>query len=47
LFQTLSLGVGNTGVTDVVLSLKYPLGDILGAIFVLVVANFLLRQAVD
>jgi len=47
LFQTLSLGAGNTGVTDVVLSLKYTLGDILGAVLVLVVANFLLRQAVD
>jgi len=47
LFQTLSLGAGNTGVTDVVLSLKYTLGDILGAIFVLVAANFLLKQATN
>jgi len=47
LFQTLSLGVGNTGVTDVVLSLKYTVGDILGAIFVLVAANFLLKQATN
>ena len=47
LFQTLSIGLGNTGVTDVVLSLKYTLGDILGAIFVLFVANFLLRQTIN
>ena len=47
LFQALSLSAGNTDVADVMLSLKYTLGDILGAIFVLVVANFLLRQAID
>ena len=46
LFQTLSIGWGDTGVADVVLSLKYTVGDILGAIFVLLIANVLLRQAI-
>ena len=47
LFQTLSIGFGNTGIADVVLSLKYTVGDIVGAIFVLFVANFLLRRTVN
>ena len=47
LFQTLSIGLGDTGVANVVLSLKYTAGDIFGAIFVLFVANYLLRQAIN
>jgi hypothetical protein len=47
LFQTLSIGLGDTGIADVVLSLKYTAGDILGAIFVLFTANFLLRRSLN
>lgn len=47
LFQALSIGLGDTGVADVVLSLKYTVGDILGAISVLFIANFLLRRSLN
>ena len=47
LFQTLSIGLGDTGIADVVLALKYTVGDIFGAIFVLFVANYLLRKAIN
>jgi len=47
LFQTLSIGLGDAGMADVLLSLKYTVGDIFGAIFVLFAANYLLRQAVN
>ena len=47
LFQTLSIGLGNTGVTDIVMSLKYTVGDILGSIVVLFVADFLLRRVLN
>jgi len=47
LFQTLSIGLGNTDVTDIVMSLKYTVGDILGSIAVLFVANFLLRRVLN
>ena len=47
LFQTLSIGLGNTGVSDIVTSLKYTVGDISGSIFVLFVANFLLRRVLN
>ena len=47
LFQTLSIGLGDTGFVDVLLSLKYTVGDIFGAIFVLFAANYLLRQAIN
>ena len=47
LFQALSIGFGDTGVADVVLSLKFTVGDMLGALFVLFIANFLLRQSLN
>ena len=47
LFQTLSIGLGDTDFVDVLLSLKYTVGDIFGAIFVLFVANYLLRKAIN
>ena len=47
LFQALSIGFGDTGVADVVLSLKYTVGDMFGALFVLFIANFLLRQSLN
>lgn len=47
LFQTLSISLGDTGIADVLLSLQYTVGDILGAIFVLFAANYLLRQAIN
>ena len=45
LFQTISISLGDTGVADMLLSFKYTVGDILGATFVLFMANFLLRQS--
>ena len=47
LFQTISIGLGDTGVAVMLLSFKYTVGDILGAIFVLFVANYLLRKAIN
>jgi len=37
----------DTGVADIMLTLRYALGDIFGAIFVLFVVNFLLRTTLS
>ena len=47
LFQTLSIGIVDTRVADIMLPLIYTVGDILGAIFVLFVANFLLSKTLS
>jgi len=47
LFQTLSIGIVDTGIADIMLALRYIVGDILGAIFVLFVANFLLSKTLS
>ena len=42
--QTAALQLGNTGMGDVILSLKYTTGDILGSLVVFALASYALRR---
>jgi hypothetical protein len=43
--QTAAIQLGNTGIGDVLLSLRYIVGDILGSIVVFALASYALRRA--
>ena len=43
--QTSAIQLGNTGVGNIILSLKYTLGDILGSVVVFVFASYALRRS--
>jgi len=43
--QTAAIQLGNTGMGDVILSLKYTLGDILGSLVVFALASYTLRRS--
>ena len=45
IMQTAAIQLGNTGIGDVLLSLKYIVGDILGSIVVFALASYALRRA--
>jgi hypothetical protein len=43
--QTAAIQLGNTGMGDIILSLKYTLGDILGSLVVFALASYALRRS--
>ena len=43
--QTAAIQLGNTGIGDVILSLKYTLGDIMGSLVVFALASYTLRRS--
>jgi hypothetical protein len=45
IMQTAAIQLGNTGIGDVLLSLRYIVGDILGSIVVFALASYALRRA--